>query len=111
MIKYGRIRQPFLGVRYVLIDDKVKDKYKLSVDYGALIIKGSSGESAITKDSAANKAGLKEKDIILEINLEKITQDNSLAKIIQKYAVGDQIKIKFLRGLDEMEADTTLGER
>ena len=107
----NKIVYPFLGVRYVLIDDTVKDKYKLSVDYGALIIRGSSGESAITKDSAANKAGLKEKDIILEINLEKITQDNSLAKIIQKYAVGDQIKIKFLRGLDEMEADTTLGER
>lgn len=107
----NKIVYPFLGVRYVLVDETVKQKYKLSVDYGAFIIKGSSGEVAVTKDSAADKAGLKEKDIILEINGEKITQDNSLARIIQRHIPGDQIKIKFLRGDQEIEVEATLGER
>ncbi len=107
----NKIVYPFLGVRYVLVDDAIKQKYNLSVDYGALVLKGSSGEPAITKDSAAEKAGLKEKDVILEINGEKITKDNSMAKIIQEYNPGDQIKIKLLRGKEQMEVDAVLGER
>jgi len=107
----NKIVYPFLGVRYVLIDDYVKEKQNLSVDYGALILKGSSGEPAITKNSAAEKAGLKEKDVILEINGEKITKDNSMAKIIQKYNPGDTITLKILRDKNEMDVQVNLGER
>ncbi len=33
--KYGRIRRPLLGLRYMMIDDKFKDKMGLPVNYGA----------------------------------------------------------------------------
>ena len=70
IIKTNKIVYPFLGVRYVLVDESVKKKYKLSVDYGAFVIRGDGGEKAITKDSAADKAGIKERDVILTINGE-----------------------------------------
>ena len=111
VIKNNKIVYPFLGVRYVLVGDLVKEKYNLSVDYGALILSGDNGEPAITKDSAAQKAGLKEKDIILEVNGEKITQTNSMSKIIQKYNAGDKITLKILRDGKEMHIEVTLGER
>src|SRR3989344_1724196 len=60
IIKTNKIVYPFLGVRYVLVDSNVKSKYNLPVDYGALILAGTDGEPAITPDSAAKKAGLKE---------------------------------------------------
>jgi len=107
--KTGKIVYPFLGVRYVLVNEKIKEAEKLPVDYGALI-KGD-GQQAITPDSAADKAGLKEKDIILEINNEKITADNSLAEVLLKYLPGDKVIMKILRGTQERIVEVTLGER
>lgn len=109
--KNNKIVYPFLGVRYVLINSDVKQKYKLSVDYGAYVLKGDNGEPAVTKDSAAEKAGIKEKDIILEVNGEKISKDNAMSKIIQKYSSGDKVALKVLRDDKEINIDVTLGER
>ncbi len=107
----GKIVYPFLGVRYILVNDDVQSKNKLPVNYGAWIQKGQNGEAAISSGSAAEKAGLKEGDIILEINGEKITTDNSLATIIQKYKPGDRISLRILRGTQEETIAVTLGER
>jgi len=109
--KTGKIVYPFLGIRYVLVNEKVKEENKLSVDYGALIIRGEQGEAAITPGSAAAKAGLKEGDVILELNNEKITTDNSLAKIILKYNPGDKVILKILRDKKEKSIEVVLGER
>ena len=109
--KFGKIVYPFLGVRYVLITEQIKQENNLSVDYGALIIQGKQGEAAIFPDSAAEKAGLKEGDIILEFNEEKITPENSLAKIIMKYNPGDKITLKILRNEKEEIIEVVLGER
>ncbi|OGZ79576.1 MAG: hypothetical protein A2528_01895 [Candidatus Staskawiczbacteria bacterium RIFOXYD2_FULL_37_9] len=109
--KTNKIVYPFLGVRYALVDDKIKQKYKLSVNYGAFVISGSNGETAITADSAADRAGIKEKDVILEINKEKIALNNSMATIIQKYNPGDKITLHILRDNKEMDVDIILGSR
>jgi len=109
--KTSKIVYPFLGVRYALVNDQVKQKYNLSVDYGALVLKGDKGEPAVTAGSAAEKAGIKEKDVILEINGEKITASNSMSTIIQKYNAGDKITLHILRNGKEQDIDVTLGER
>lgn len=111
VVSSGKISYPFLGVHYILISEAVKEKYKLSADSGAYVQKGDSGEAAVVKDSAAEKAGIKEGDIITEINGEKITSENSLAKIISKYSPGDKIKIKYLRDGKENIVEVELGER
>jgi len=107
----GKIVYPFLGVRYVLVTEKVKQDNNLSVDYGAYITKGEQGEPAVEPGSAADKVGLKEGDIILEFNNEKITTDNTLAKIITKYSLGDKVLLKILRGDKEIDIEVVLGER
>jgi len=107
----GKIVYPFLGVRYILVNEQVKTEKNLSVDYGALILKGDQGEVAITPGSAAEKAGLKENDVILELNGEKISKDNSLANIIMKYSPGDKVTLKLLRGKEEKTISAVLGER
>ena len=107
----SKIIYPFLGVRYVIINEQIKEKNGLSVDYGAWVKKGSGGEPAVTKDSAAHKAGIKSGDIILEFNGEKITQNNSLEKIITEYNPGDKATLKVLRGKEELSIDIILGER
>jgi serine protease Do len=107
----GKIVYPFLGVRYVIVNEKIQKENDLSVDYGALIVKGDNGEAAVTPGSAAESAGLKEGDIILEFNNEKITTDNSLAKIIMKYNPGDKVVLLVLRDGEQKIITATLGER
>jgi len=62
----GKITRPVLGVRYALIDSRVKNELKLDVSEGAVIVKGNNNESAILPGSGAEKAGLKEGEVILE---------------------------------------------
>jgi len=107
----GKIVYPFLGIRYILINEKVKQEYDLSIDYGALIVDGGSGKPAIWPDSTAEKGGLKEGDILLEFNNEKITFENTLAKIIMKYNPGDEVVLKILRGEEEIIVKVVLDER
>jgi len=107
----GKIVYPLLGVRYVLINKALVEKDNLTVDYGALISKGDTADQpAITSGSAAEKAGLKEGDIILELNGTKIDEQNSLSKLIAKYNPGDTITLKVLRDKQEMTITATLGE-
>jgi S1-C subfamily serine protease len=108
--QFGKVVYPFLGVRYILINEQVKKEKKLSVDYGALII-STDKEPAVIPGSPADKAGLKEGDIILEINNEKITVDNPLIKVISKYNPGDKVTLKILRGNEEKTIELFLVER
>jgi serine protease Do len=107
----GKIIYPFIGIRYVLVNENVKEEKKLSVDYGALVLPSSSGEKAVEPGSAAEKAGIKEGDIVLEFGGEKITVDNSLSDIILKYNPGDKVTMKILRTDKEQDIFIILGER
>lgn len=111
VISSGEITYPFLGVRYITITRQVQQERSLTVDYGALIEKGLLGESAVSIDSAAQKAGVLEGDIILEFNGERVTKDNSLAKLIQKRNPGDTVVLKILRNGEEKILSATLGKR
>jgi len=109
--KFGKISFPFLGVRYVLINEEIQKENNLPVDYGAWVQKGEGGEPAIFPGSAAEKVGLEEGDIILEFNGEKITTENTLAKIIMEHDPGDKITLKILRQGKEKIFEVVLGER
>jgi serine protease Do len=111
VMKYGKIKRPFLGIRYIIIDEEIAKFHKLPVNYGALIVRETLGEEAVVKGSAADKAGLKEYDIILELNGEKISSKNPLANIMQKYKIGDEIELKVLREGKEIKLRATLEEK
>ncbi len=109
--KFGKIVRPFLGVRYILLNETIARTNKLPVDYGALIVRGeTTTDFAVTPGSAADKAGLQENDIILELNGEKITQENSLARMMQKFKPGDEITLKVLSKGKEKIIKVVLGE-
>jgi len=109
--KYGKIQQPFLGVKYVILTKEIAEKNKLPVKYGALVVRETLGESAIIPGSAAAKAGLKEFDIILKAKGEKITTENPLSNILHKCKINEEIELKVLRNKKELTLKTVLQEK
>jgi len=115
----GKLAYPFIGIRYVLIDEEIQKERNLAVDYGAWITSWyrqssqwvQSKDQAVVSGSAAAQAGLKENDIVLEFDKDKVTKDNSLGKIIDKYNPGDKVVLKVLRGKEEKTFEIILGDR
>ena len=109
--KTGRIVRPWLGVRYIIITPEIKTENQLPVDYGALVVRGDRGaQLAVIPGSPADKAGIRENDIILEIDKIKITMDAPLANQIQKHKPGDTITLKVLSQGKENEVKVELEE-
>jgi len=107
----GKISYPLLGVRYILINETIARKNNLSVNYGALVIRGNDpGEVAVMPGSAADKAGIIENDIILEADGEKITTENPLSRMILKHNPGDKMILKILHKGEEKIIEAELGE-
>lgn len=109
--KSGQIVTPYLGVRYLPINKQVAKLNNLSVDYGALVLRSSPTEVAVMPGSPADKAGLKENDIILELNGDRIDENHSLATLLLKYNVGDKVTLKYLRQGKEATVEAVLEER
>lgn len=96
--KHGRIRRPFLGVRYLLLNQILQRKFRLPVDQGALVIReGMPGASAIVPNSPAHKAGVLEEDIILKINDLDISEKVGIEDVLEKIKIGDTFTIEVLR--------------
>lgn len=110
--EFGEIKYANLGVRYISIDNQVSKDRNLSVDYGAILMSDKEKNiDAVVKDSPADKAGLKEGDIILEFNGQRIDIKKTLYLFISKSRVGDEINLKVLRGEEELNIKVTLEEK
>lgn len=104
----GKIERPLLGVRYVPITPELAKINNLSVDYGVIIGRSSNGELGVIPGSAADKAGLEENDMILEVNDMKINQENPLSKLIQKFKPGETVTLKIQHDGEEKSVEATL---
>ncbi|MCX6724087.1 MAG: trypsin-like peptidase domain-containing protein [Candidatus Staskawiczbacteria bacterium] len=109
--KYGKIIMPFLGIKYVLISKEMAEANKLPVNDGAIVVREALGEPPVIKGSAADLAGVKEWDIILECNGEKITAKNPLANILQKCKIGEKTTLDVLRDGKKLSLSAKLEEK
>lgn len=112
-VKTGaKITVPYLGLRYIMIDAAVQKDAQLPFDYGVLVMRGSRmTDLAVIPGSPADKAGIIENDIVLEINGQKINKDNQLADMIVKYNVGDTITVKIWHKGETKDVQVKLEER
>jgi serine protease Do len=107
----GRIVRPFLGVRYAMITPAIQEQNSLLVDYGALLLRGETQtELAVVPGSPADKAGLEEGDIILEIDGVSLKDGTTLAGQIRTKKVDDTLVLKVLHEGAEQTVNVTLAE-
>lgn len=110
--KHGRIRRPFLGVRYILLSPLLQKRFRLPVSAGAFVLReGVPGREAVLPGSAAHKAGIKEADIILELNHQPISEKVGLEDILENAVLGTKIPMKIIRQGKEEILNLMLEER
>lgn len=107
--EHGRIIRAGLGVRYIEIDPELAELNDLPYEYGAYI-RGDNLQFGVIAGSPADKAGINEGDIILEVDGTKVDQENSLSELLRGKSVGDQAVLKVYQDGEEKDITVTLEE-
>ena len=91
LVNKGYVTRPWLGVSLYTVDQIAVQQLKLSVDKGVLLTQVASG-------SPADKAGLKQWDVIVSIGGKEVTAVEELTKILHASTIGQPLEIKYWRG-------------
>lgn len=111
VIRDGKIIRPWLGVRYLAITDRLATAQKLPVKAGALVVRGDAPtDIAVVPGSPADRAGIRENDIVIAVAGEPITESRPLARLIAKQKPGDRVTLTILRAGKERKLTVQLGE-
>jgi len=86
LIQKGKISRPYMGVYIQTLTADLASQLNLNSKQGAII-------AGIVPGSPADKAGLKQGDVVLEINKQKVTDAANITDLIQKSKVGSKITL------------------
>lgn len=107
----GKIVRPYLGVRYILLDEAKAKQLKIDVKGGALLTGNEAeGEFAVIPGSPADKAGLQIKDVIQSVDGKEVTADNPLQAMIANHTPGDTVTLTVWRSGKTIELKAKLEE-
>lgn len=90
LIQYGSTQRGYLGVTIANIDGNFAKQYDLPVNEGAYV-------SSVVPNSAAQSAGIKEKDVVVSINDRKVGSSSDLMELVGSHRIGDELKVKVNR--------------
>ena len=100
LIDFGSVKRAMLGITMQPIDKKIQEELKLNSMNGVYIYE-------VSKGSAAEEAGLKQGDVIIAIDGQKITDGASVQEKVNNYHPGDKAVITYIRDGKEYNADVT----
>ena len=103
LIKNGRVVRGFMGVVLQELDETLKGKFKLGSNEGSLV-------ASVQPKSPAAQAGIKEGDVITDVNGKKVESTQQLRMMVSSMAPGAKIDVKFLRDGKEKAAQVELAE-
>ena len=90
LIDFGSVKRALLGITMTDINQKIADELKLSSLNGVYI-------TEVLKGSAADNAGIREKDILVAIDSTKITNAASVQEKVSTYRPGDKAVVTVVR--------------
>lgn len=109
--QYGKIVRPYLGVRFMMLTKQKAEELKIDVEGGALLVGNEAeGEFAVIPGGPADKAGLKIKDVILEVDGKPVTLENPLHILVGRKNPGDTVTLNVWRSGEKMEIKVALEE-
>ena len=103
LLKYGKVERGMLGVIAQNISPTLASALHLQADEGVLVTK-------VVPGSAANKAGIKTKDIILAVNNEKIHDSVQLRNMLGIMRPGTALRIVIIQNHQKKLLQATVGD-
>lgn len=103
LIETGKVRRGMLGIKIRGLDKDDVESLNLKDTNGLLVNK-------VDKGSAAEKAGVKQYDVIVAINGEKIENSNALRNKVAGTKPGTEVILKIIRNGKENKIKVVLGE-
>jgi serine protease Do len=103
IVKTGKVTRGYLGIVPQDVTPAIAKAFGVKEFTGALV-----GE--VTPDSPASKSGLKNGDIIMEVNGKPVADANELRMNISMMAPGTAVNLKVLREGADRNMSVTLGE-
>jgi serine protease Do len=92
----GKIERNFwTGLQIQAVDRRIARYFGLDKVQGVIV-------SEVKRSSPADRAGMREGDIIIEANGEKVNDEASLVAIVDDAHTGDSLKLKVIRDRHEM---------
>jgi serine protease Do len=107
--KSGKIVRPYMGVRYIPVTKDIATDNNLKTTEGAWL-KGNTDQPSIISGGPAEKAGLKDGDVIIKVNGDKVTATVSIQSLIGKYQPNEKVTLTIERDGKEKTVGLTLGE-
>ncbi len=104
LIKGEKILYGWLGVSVQDLNKKLAKYFGLREPKGALVVK-------VFKNSPAQRAGIKEKDIILEFDGKPVKNVRELVRYVNLTEPGKEVKIKILRNRTHISLQVKIGKR
>ena len=90
LIEYGTVQRAYLGVNVVDINKDIAKRYNLDSYQGVLLV-------SVLPDGAAEKAGLKEGDVITAVDGKPVNEVPELLEHIGMHRPGDKVTITYKR--------------
>ena len=103
LIDFGSVKRAMLGITMQpvsTLDKETQEKLKLNSMNGVYIVE-------VSKGSAAEEAGLKQGDVIIAIDGQRITDGASVQEKVNNYHPGDQAVITYVRDGREQQVQVT----
>ncbi len=104
-----KVERAYIGISYLTITPEVAKEYKLPVKQGAYVYSESSSRGgAVVKDGPADRAGIKDKDVITKIGNIEVGHAGSISTLVGEYKVGETIQVTLIRDGKEKVVNVTL---
>lgn len=87
LLEYGVVQRGVLGIMIADVNRNVMMEKDLSVTSGVYV-------DSLLKNSAAGKAGIREGDVIQEVDGRKVSKASELRELIARHDPGDKVRIK-----------------
>jgi serine protease Do len=103
IIKYGRTRRGWLGVRIQNVTDEIAESLGLDHPHGALV-------ASVNENGPAKTSGIQAGDIILSINGQSIKKMKYLPRIVAEHDINAVVPLTYWRDEKEHTVNVTIGE-
>ncbi len=107
VIKTGKVERAYLGVQYLSITPEVRQQYDLPVKKGDYIF--AQRGNSVQPGGPADKAGVKNGDIITAVNGHKVGEVASVSSLVSEYEPGARVELTILRDGKTITLSATLG--